>query len=259
MVNLIKLNLDTLGTSTDNKIVGEVHDIGVSATARIVVPSYGAFFYTGEDFIITDLSTNQPLTLSQYYPSEYLQVPSEKYGKEIYQVIVILDTTVSANISLTYQALGGDYGGSMDAILQLIDNLALDNRPVNFADILHKPLAYPPSQHLHDIGDVYGFEYLVNAVNGLRTAIEAGDAVAARNVYQYIDSQLAAVNSAILSLAGAGGGALNPVSKATQTIAEAGTDDTLWMSALMVAKEINAQLSSTKVTDYDFLAYYRSL
>ena len=150
----IRLNLDTTGASVDNRITNEPHTLQTSTNARIVVPSYGAFY--SDSLVITDIATGLPLRTDQFYPSELYEVPTAKYGKEVYALIVITDVSVSNNIGLTYQALGGDYNASLDAIEQLIANLQLDARPVNFSDILHKPSEYPPSMHLHDVGMFMG-------------------------------------------------------------------------------------------------------
>lgn len=253
----IRLNLDTTGASVDNRITNEPHTLQTSTNARIVVPSYGAFY--SDSLVITDIATGLPLRTDQFYPSELYEVPTAKYGKEVYALIVITDVSVSNNISLTYQALGGDYNASLDAIEQLIANLQLDARPVNFSDILHKPSEYPPSMHLHDVGDVYGFEYLVHSINRLRMAIEAGDSVTARNIYKYINDKYAVIDSQLTLAFQSLSNRVLVGNKATNSIAEAAADDTLWMTPLTTKKLVEAVLSENKNTDYDFLAYYESI
>ena len=253
----IKLNLDTTGVSPDNRIQNEIQTIVTSTNFRIVVPKYGAFF--SDSLVITDTATNLPLRTDQFYPSELYEVPSAKYGKEIYALIVITDTSVGNNLLLTYQALGGEYNASLDAIVQLISNLELDARPVNYTDILHKPSEFQPSQHLHDIGDVYGFEYLVHSINRLRMAIEAGDSVTAKNIYQYINTTLGTIDDLLTTINTRISGTVLASNKATQTVAEAGSDNTLWMTPLRTKQLIDASLSETKNTDFDLLAYYDSL
>jgi hypothetical protein len=61
------------------------------------------------------------------------------------------------------------------ALAEMVETLDLDERVVNWGDLLGKPTAYPPTAHLHDIGDVYGFEYVVEALESIRHAILMGD------------------------------------------------------------------------------------
>jgi hypothetical protein len=58
---------------------------------------------------------------------------------------------------------------------------------------------------LHDIGDVYGFEYLVHAIDRVRDAIEVGDTAQYDQIYAYIDH----VQSTLQAEIDSGNGALN--------------------------------------------------
>lgn len=60
-------------------------------------------------------------------------------------------------------------------IMQLVEALQLDNRPVMWGAVIGTPEQYPPAPHLHDIGDTYGYEYLVDSLARLEQAILYGD------------------------------------------------------------------------------------
>ncbi|BDD79589.1 hypothetical protein [Burkholderia phage FLC9] len=183
---VIRYPLDPTGTSTNNLVTGEIQNLTANRNVRAIAPMYGAF-YT-DSLIVTDTATNQPLTPgTQYYAAEMYELPTARYGKQICAVILITDPTVSNQVSLQYQALGGPYSTSAQAIIQQISNLQLDTRPVAWGDILDRPSEFPPAFHLHDIGDVYGFEYLVHAIDRVRDAIEVGDTAQYDQIYAYID------------------------------------------------------------------------
>jgi hypothetical protein len=183
---VIRYPLDPTGVNPNNLIQGEIQNLTANRNVRAIAPNYGAFFT--ESLIVTDMATNQVLTPStQYYAAELYELPTDRYGKQICAIILITDPTVSNQVSLQYQTLGGPYGTSATAIIQQIENLQLDTRPVAWGDILGRPSAFPPAFHLHDIGDVYGFEYLVHAVDRVRTAIETNQAGALDLFYSYID------------------------------------------------------------------------
>lgn len=181
---VIRYPLDPTGISTNNLVQGEPHEL-INRTIRVIAPTYGAFFT--ESLKVYDTATGQQLTSEQYDAVEMYELPTARYGKEICAVVRILDKGVSNNVTLTYQCLGGEFGYSVDALISQINALNLDDRPVAWPDIIAKPAEYPPSMHLHDIGDIYGFEYLTHAIDRLRNAIELGDAASHDAIYGYID------------------------------------------------------------------------
>jgi hypothetical protein len=184
----IRYPLDPTGQNPDNLVTGEIQTMP-ARTHRAVAPQYGAFF--SKSLVITDMATNQPLTPDQFYAAEMYIQPTLEYGEEICSIIMITDPTVSNTISLQYQALGGPYSTSQQAIIQQIYNLNLDNRPASWPDIVGKPPAFPPSAHLHDAGDLYGFEYVVNAIDRLAAAVLMGDTASHDAIYHYIDLAIA--------------------------------------------------------------------
>lgn len=170
---IIKYPLDLTGNKPENLIQGEPHTLEPGLN-RAAVPRYGAF-YT-ESLLVRDTDTGQVLTVNdQYVPIMYYADPSERSGKEVCAGIVVTDGTVSNNIAIDYQVVGGDYSNITSVILELIENLNLDDREVSWGDLLGRPDAFPPAPHLHDLGDIYGFEYVVEKLESIRQAILYGD------------------------------------------------------------------------------------
>lgn len=192
---VIRLPLDPDGTSPDNKIVGEPHTLS-GRRIRAFATHSGAFFT--ESMSVIDATTGVPLRKDQYYAAEMYQFPSNRYGKEICAIVIVTDPTVSNSILANYQALGAEYSTSQQAIIQQIERLQLDTRPVAWKDIIGKPAGFIPSAHLHDAGDIYGFEYLVFAIDRIRDAIILGDVASHDAIYAYID-HLEAVLRALIT------------------------------------------------------------
>jgi hypothetical protein len=184
---VIRYPLDPTGTNPDNLISDEPHTLP-ARQIRALAPDNGAF-YT-ESIVVTDTSNNQVLVKGvQYNAAELYEVPTGMFGKEVCAILLITDPSVSNTVKITYQAIGGEYSRSAQAIIQQIENLSLDDRPVQWGSIIDKPSEYPPSHHLHDLGDIYGFEYMVHALDRIRAAIEMGDAASHDTIYQYIDAR----------------------------------------------------------------------
>ena len=169
---VIRLPLDPLGTSPDNLIVREPHTT-TTRRYRAIATNYGGFF--ADSLKVYDDASGQELRTDQYYAAEMYQVPTHLYSKKICAIVIVTDPSVSPNLSVTYQALGDVWSTSQQAIVDQLERLQLDNRPVAWGDIINKPSGFAPSAHLHDAGDIYGFEYVVFALDRIRDAIALGD------------------------------------------------------------------------------------
>lgn len=178
--------LDPTGANPNNKVIDEEHNTA-NRNIRIICPNYGGFFTRG--MVLKEKSTQRVLTPGvDYIPAELYATASQLYGAEICSIILIKNKTFQPPFQFTYQALGGPYSYSNQSIIQMIEGLNLDDRPVKWGDIIGKPTAFDPAPHLHDIGDIYGFEYLVDACEAIRRAILMGDVASHDEIYRYIDA-----------------------------------------------------------------------
>lgn len=195
----IKFPLDSTGASPGN-LVREEHHVLRATPVRIFATRYGPFFT--ESLVVKDIVANRILTRGRdYYATQMLQLPTEKYGKEICTIVVVTDPTCAPNIHVNYQALGGEYSYSSEAIAKLIETLQLDNRPVKWGNIFDKPAdGFIPAPHLHDAGDVYGLEYVVTALERVTQALQVGSLGGESRMYSYIDARIKEITEAILEL-----------------------------------------------------------
>lgn len=194
---IVRYPLDPTGISPDNLVQGEVHQM-VRRNVRAIATQYGAFFTASMK--VVDTSTNQELVRGQQYQAvEMYELPTKRYGKEVCAIILITDTTVSDEVSLQYQAVGGEFSSSATAILQMIEALELDDRPLAWSSIVDLPSEFPPSHHLHDIGDTYGWEFVTHALERVRQAIVLGDTLSHDAIYRYIDAVNGQVSASVLA------------------------------------------------------------
>lgn len=176
--------LDPTGQNPNNLVVDEEHQLSNRAI-RCIAPTYGGFF--ADSVILRNAHTGLTLVKGQdYYFGELLEFPTGRYGHEIFGIIVIKNPSLT-RVTVTYQALGGQYSYSMDAVIAMIDSLNLGERPVAWGDIVGRPALFDPASHLHDAGDIYGFEYVVHSIERLRSAILMGDVASHDEIYNYID------------------------------------------------------------------------
>lgn len=196
---IIKYPKDLTGRNPNNLVLGEPHNLLVGQQQRSISPSHSAFYTQG--LVVRLEGRAEPLEPNVHYVATALhREASTLSGLEACQLIIITDASLTGRILLDYQTVGGEFTVSSDALQQLIDALNLDTRPVTWAELLAKPTAFPPSAHLHDIGDLYGFEYLVEALEAIRQAILLGDVRSHEEIYEYIDTQIASFQAQIDAL-----------------------------------------------------------
>ena len=181
---ILKYPIDPTAVNPNNKIVGEVHDLGVGIN-RAIVPNYSAFY--SESLVVRVEDRVDPLVPNEHYIAAQLHADATaSLNREVCMAVVIKDQNVMGKITLEYQTVGGDFSVSVDALRQAIEDEDLDERTVSWGDIIARPSAYPPAPHLHDIGDLYGFEYVVEALEALRAAILIGDEATHEEIRQWV-------------------------------------------------------------------------
>lgn len=268
---LIKYPFDPTGSNPNNLVTGESQSLA-AATNRAFVPNNGPFFTRG--LVVRSMPSGTVLTPETQYKACQLYVDATlRVGEEICSVIVITDSTLGSDFSIDYQVVGGEFSESTYAVQQMINALQIDDRAVNWGDILGKPEEFAPTPHLHDLGDLYGFEYITVALEQLRQAILTGDDASHAAIYQYVDHQdgliWAALNPAIATLnahladhtnphattaAQVGLGLVQNFGVATLADAIAGTRNDEYMTPYLVAQAVNGQFGASfnaHITNYN--------
>jgi len=183
-----KYPLDLTGKNPDNLIIGEPHTLVTNGRdgLRVFVPQQGSF-YT-ESLVVRD-SSGTPLTADLDYVATYLyEDASMRTGLEVCGAVVVKNQTIGDEISIDYQCVGGTYAQSMDALEQVLETLASDTRPVEWANIIGKPSVYPAGGHVHALWELYGFEYLVFQLERIHSGILTGDQAMFETVREYARS-----------------------------------------------------------------------
>lgn len=166
----VALDLDITGVNPNNRVVDEPHTLSNRPT-RSIASNMGPFF--SDSFSIRDGARTLARGID-YQIVELHQEATLKYGKEIASVVLVLVSTVSTTVTITYQALGGYYANSSDAIANMYQSVISDNRPVDWSNVFNKPTEFPPTIHRHLLDDVYGFEPVVDYLERIKRAITIG-------------------------------------------------------------------------------------
>lgn len=176
---IFKYPLDLEGTSINNKVIDEEHTIGTTRR-RIFAADYGPFF--GNSVVVKDAVTGKELKAGdQYKLVHYYKEAAEASGQAVYAAVRITDPSVSNQILFTAQQVGGEFSFSTYAFKQILEEMANDDRPVYWGELIGVPSQFVPAPHLHSAYDLYGLKYVVESNADIAAAIREGD-VASRTL-----------------------------------------------------------------------------
>jgi hypothetical protein len=185
--SIIKYPLDVTGLSPTNRIVGEELVVPQGPRTRAFALQAGPFF--ANSVVITYAATGVPLVKGEDYDILYLnQDATVKVGQPIMSVVWVHNQDVFGQLLANYQVLGGDFSSNASAIAMLIETLQIDDRAVEWDNILYKPVYYPPAPHLHHVRDWYGFDDIIEALDRISAALgSSGGDVDLSDIYLRLD------------------------------------------------------------------------
>lgn len=154
--------LDLTGNHPDNRVMAEVHSI--APQERIFNVMAGAF-YT-ESIQITYLG--EQLTAHEDFRfHRVVEDAIRQSGKDVAMLIEITDKSVSGDIEVRYQAVGGEFQNIHESLVDMLENYKHDARGTFYKDIIEKPRFFEPVRHLTSIYDIYGLNPIAGPLNEL--------------------------------------------------------------------------------------------
>lgn len=169
----IRYEFDKSGQNPDNLVTAESHVLQ-DRQVRVLMPHHAHFYI--DSVVITDKANGKIVPRSSYHFDDVSEAIAMRTGLGAASIIVIIDKSVSKNITVTYQAVGGEYTSvDVKRLQERLEELNLDNRPVSWNNIFNKPSAFNPTEHLHPIWQTFGYEHLVYVVERLVQATLVGD------------------------------------------------------------------------------------
>jgi len=180
------LPLDLSGVKPENKIINETHQTTVGSF-RIIFPKFGAYF--SSTLIVKSVNTltgvKTTLTKGQhYYPTEMLHKTTFQLGKEIQCAILVVDSALPNTFEIEYQALGGSDSPNREILLDEVDRVVNRKELTDWNSII-KPKEFPVTNHLQDAADLYGMEYIVDALDRVKDAVLVSDTAFHIQILQY--------------------------------------------------------------------------
>ncbi|UQT03118.1 short tail fiber protein [Serratia phage vB_SmaS-Totoro] len=234
-------DFDPYGTNAANKIVSEPHTItAVNGTDfNFVVPRFAPFFR--RDLVIRNASTGAKLraNVDYYFGFRFDQILVSGSMQPVYGAIVFNDRTLSGNIEIDYQTLGGEFVLSESQILEILANKQLDPRTATWGSIVDLPEEFPPIPHRTNAEDMVGMSEVVSSNYDIADAIREGNVKSMQALMEHIQDHN---NPHHITLADLGIDQLGNLVPASKEQAEGGTDNTYYMTSLRVKQFTNANV-----------------
>ncbi|ATA65393.1 YomR [Serratia phage vB_SmaM_ 2050HW] len=219
-------DFDPYGTNPENKIVSEPHTItAVNGTDfNFVVPRFAPFFR--RDIVVRNSSTGARLrpNVDYYFGFRFDQILVSGSMQPVYGAIVFNDRTLSGNIEIDYQTLGGEFVLSESQVLEILANKLIDPRTVTWGSIVDLPTEFPPIPHRVNAEDMVGMSEVVASNYNIADAIREGNVKAMEALMEHIQDHN---NPHHITLADLGIDQLGNLVPASKEQAEGGTDNTL--------------------------------
>ncbi|QXO09614.1 hypothetical protein pEaSNUABM11_00190 [Erwinia phage pEa_SNUABM_11] len=180
--------LDLKGTLTSNAVTIPVV-LGSGKVNRSFAFPAGPFY--ADSFRLR--ATNSPTTPYVRGTDYELIFAHPAYQKlsgnqEIVMAVVVTNSKIPTDITVSAQVVGGPMSANILAIEQAIAILDIDNKKVSFPDLIDFPDTLPGAPAFKDIGDIFGFEYVITMLSGILDAIGSGDSVQLEKIKDIIES-----------------------------------------------------------------------
>lgn len=187
---------DTTMSLESNHLQNEVV-IFTTPESRIFVPNGGPFF--AESLVIKDDKGALLKPITDYQLLYLNERASSESNKDVVTAINILKDTID-KVILDYRVIGGEYGNTVYGIRQELLNAGPIRNNVDWnINVYNKPVTFPAAPHLQSAITFTDWDKLWVQLEGIRTAIIAGDLPSWESVYRYFDRRLTTMNEIINS------------------------------------------------------------
>ena len=199
-MNMLKrYKLDTTANSSENLVKEEIHVLSGEG-GDICFTRNGAFYNKS---LVVKQGT-KVLTLNKdYVYCFFWQDATTKLGNPVSVAIQIKNNNLIGKITLTYQAVGGEYQTRYTEMDTHIHKMSInETRNVFWDEVLEIPAAFIPTRHLHRAADIYGIQALVQAVYALKEVVANTSVLKLKSVYdrflklkKYVEQNLESIDT----------------------------------------------------------------
>ena len=183
---------DPTGVNPDNLVSEEQISLS-DKVIRVAVPRYGPFF-TESLSVYDGLTQRKLIKGTEYRIPTIARDATLKFGLEVADAILIENSAVASQVTVSYQAVGGLFQNNVDNLASMYEAWANDDRKVDWlTGIMGKPSEFPPSPHPHWLSDLAGFETINYQLERIAQAIMLGNSPAFQAILNALESRFASL------------------------------------------------------------------
>ncbi|QVW55306.1 hypothetical protein pEaSNUABM29_00266 [Erwinia phage pEa_SNUABM_29] len=184
----IQYPLDLTGTLTSNAVTRRV-TLGSGKVNRAFAFPVGAFYADTFRLAASNKPGVYPYKRGVDYELILAHTAYQKMTKnrEVVMGVVVTNSAIPTDIEVFAQIVGGPQAANVEGIRQLIASLKIEDRTVDFKDLRNVPDTFPAAPTYKDLGDIYGFEYIITVLSGIMDAINSGSAVQLEQIKGILD------------------------------------------------------------------------
>ncbi|EOR9476957.1 hypothetical protein FHC86_RS08125 [Escherichia coli] len=170
--------LDLTGTLTSNAVTRRI-TLGSGKVNRAFAFPDGAFYADTFRLAAANKPGVYPYKRGTDYELIFAHTAYQKMTKnrEVVMGVVVTNSAIPTDIEVSAQVVGGFQSANVEGIRQAIASLKIEDRVVDFKDLRNVPDTFPSAPTYKDLGDIYGFEYIITVLAGIKDAINSGSAV----------------------------------------------------------------------------------
>ena len=226
---------DPTGLAETNKITNERHTILAPSMLDFffIVPKCAPYFR--RSMKVRHITTGRVLTEGIDFTCTHLfHEASHSIGQPIYGSITFYDHTLTGQVSLEYQTIGGDWTIDEATIARLLANYTTNPRVTTWEQVVSRPYQFPPINHEFDIDDFYGASDIVEVLRTIKGSIDQSGAAG-------LNTHIADINNPHqVTKAQVGLGLVMNYPIATQGEAQNATSNAVYMTPLRTKQAIEA-------------------
>jgi len=169
--------LDLKGTMTSNAVSVPIVLGGGKVNRAFAFPA-GPFY--ADTFRLRPASApNTNLVRGTHYELILTHPVYQKMAnnREICMAVVVTDSSVPTDLIAVAQVVGGPQSANIAAIKQGLADANLEDKIIDFKNLRNVPDTFPGAPMFKDLGDLFGFEYVITEIAGIRDVINAGQSL----------------------------------------------------------------------------------
>ena len=169
----LNYNFDPTGKNLSNLVVNEIQSVYSPGWKdyNFIIPKASPYFL--DTMRIRHIATDRILTEGvEWLAGFHFSDASRSCAKPIYAGIMFIDPTISGEIELSYQTLGGDWLISEATNVLLLTQVMTNPRITTWEQIVELPFRFPTIDHEWNLVDMVGMSKVKDSLNTIAQTIE---------------------------------------------------------------------------------------